>query len=120
MAKTLSQILCALVIIVLATLLLNPFHIGMADMMHMTLTAGLLAAFGIFVAFVLSEQGGDERERSHRMFSGRAGFLTGALVLVAGIVYQGSMGAIDPWLVGALALMLVIRISAHLYSDWRQ
>jgi hypothetical protein len=116
MAKTLSQILCALVIIVLATLLLNPFHIGMADMMHMTLTAGLLAAFGIFVAFVLSEQGGDERERSHRMFSGRAGFL----VLVAGIVYQGSMGAIDPWLVGALALMLVIRISAHLYSDWRQ
>jgi hypothetical protein len=41
-------------------------------------------------------------------------------VLVAGIVYQGSMGAIDPWLVGALALMLVIRISAHLYSDWRQ
>ncbi|MDB5265587.1 MAG: hypothetical protein JWM39_300 [Parcubacteria group bacterium] len=120
MTKTFISLLCAFVIIALVLLLLNPLHMWMPDMVHMTVEVSLLAVFGIFAAFVLGEQGGDEREQAHRMFSGRTAFLSGALILVAGIAYEGYRGSVDPWLVLALAIMLVMKILAHSYSDWRR
>jgi peptidoglycan/LPS O-acetylase OafA/YrhL len=120
MTKTLSSLFCALVIIVLAVLLLDPLRMGMPHMMHATLEVGLLAVFGAFAAFVLQEQRGDEREEMHRQSSGRIAFLSGALILVVGIIYQGFRAAVDPWLVIALAAMLVMKILARCYSDWRR
>lgn len=120
MTKTFSSLFCAFVIIALAVLLLNPMRVWMPDMMHVTLEVGLLAVFGLFAAFVLHECGGDEREEAHRQFSGRAAFLSGALILVIGIAYQGFRGAVDPWLVLGLSVMLVMKIFVHCYSDWRR
>ncbi len=118
MTKTFSSLLCVLGIVVLSVLLLNPMHLWMSDMTHVMLEVGLLAVFGVFAAFVLREQGGDEREEMHRQFSGRIAFLSGAFILVIGIVYQGLHGIVDAWLVLGLALMLVIKIIARWYSDW--
>ncbi|SRR6266481_3043518 len=120
MNKTAPSILCAIAIVVLAALLLNPFHLGMPGMMYLMLLVALLAAFGAYTAFILREGGGDEREMAHRMFSGRVAFLSGALVFVIGIVYQGFTTVVDPWLVVGIAVMLVAKVVAHGYSDWRR
>ncbi len=116
MTKITSQIFSAVVIILLSVLLLNPLGLWMPSMMHTVALTLFLVAFAGFVAFVMQERGGDERESEHRMFSGRIAFLSAAAVAVCGIAYQGITGHIDPWLVAALCVMLIAKIGSHLYS----
>jgi purine-cytosine permease-like protein len=116
MTKATYQIIAGGIIVILCAVLLNPFGIWMPTMIHMLVFTLLLAAFAVYVAFVMQEQGGDEREQEHRMFSGRVAFLSAALIAVCGIVYQGFKGPIDPWLVASLCVMLIAKIAGNLYS----
>ena len=104
-------------LLVIAVLLLNPFHFWMPDMMVMGMLAGALVLFGIFASFILRENKLDERDEIHRTLAGRNAFLTGALVLILGIVVQGYHHAVDPWLVIALIAMIVVKIATRLWSD---
>lgn len=117
--KTPIEIASALVLLAAAVLLINPLHLWMPDMFHMSVLVALVAVAALLVAFVLREHPQDEREEMHRRYSGRAGFLAGAAVLIAAVAYEGFMGALDPWLVAALAAMLLAKVGAHLYSDRR-
>lgn len=83
---------------------------------------GLIVAFMVFAAFVWRERARDEREEQHRLLSGRVGFLSGALVLLLGIVSQMYMkgGHPDPWLVVALATMVIAKLGARVYSEYRK
>ena len=106
------------VLVALSVTLLNPFHAWMPSMMHMTALAGTLVAFGVLAAFILREQVRDEREVANRSFSGRIGFLAGAGVLLAAIVYQqGVQDMLDPWLIYAFMAMVVTKGTVRIYSD---
>ena len=106
------------ILVVLSTTLLNPFHTWMPDMMHVTVLASTLAAFGVLAAFIVREQVRDEREIAHRSLSGRIGFLVGAAILVIAILYQQIVhDMLDPWLVYAFMAMVVTKVAVRIYSD---
>lgn len=106
-----------LALAVLLFTLVDPFMYWMPDatqMIAMTLAAGLLA---LFVGVVLREGTGDEREMQHRMYAGRAGYLSGIGVLTIALVLQGLTHSIDVWIPLALVVMVVAKLVARHYSD---
>ena len=109
----------ALALLVLAVLVLNPAKLFMPDMVLSGMLVGLLTLFCIFALFVVREQAQDEREALHRMYAGRAAFLAGSLVLVVGIIAQGSRHAVDSWLVSALVIMVLAKLATRFYGDYR-
>jgi len=100
----------AAVLVLLALFLLNPFAWWMPSMLVTLVVAGLVVVFAVFASFLWREEARDEREALLRMHAGRAGFLIGIGVLVAGIVVQAFDHAVDPWLVSALAGMVLAKI----------
>ncbi len=110
----------AALVLILAALLLNPFHFWMPGMAHMALLGCLLIAFAVLSVYLLQEQARDEREAMHRMRAGRTAFFIGSLILVIGIAVESMHGTPNMWLVLALAGMIVGKVGARFYSDWKQ
>ncbi|MCR4334722.1 MAG: hypothetical protein NUV47_03295 [Patescibacteria group bacterium] len=115
--KITKEIIVPLTLIVLAILLLNPFHFWMPDMMVMGMLAILLVLFGIFASFILKERAFDERDDVNRSLAGRNAFLAGSAILMFGIAVQGYSHSVDPWLVVALIMMIVVKIVTRIWSD---
>jgi hypothetical protein len=117
MKNNLKETIVTIALITIAILLLNPFHFWMPDMMVMCMLAIALGLFGIFASFILREKSVDEREDQHRTLAGRNAFLAGSGVLTLGIVIQGYAHAVDPWLVIALIVMIIVKIGTRMWSD---
>lgn len=115
--ESLPEILSATALAAATMLLLNPFGFWMPSMAHMAVLAAAVAAFGAFVAFVLRERAVDERDIAHRSAAGRAAFLAGSAVLLAGIIVEGVQDALDPWLVVALLAMVIAKVGFRVYGD---
>jgi len=117
MKNNLKETIVTIALIAIAILLLNPFQFWMPDMMVMGMLAGALALFATFATFILRESMVDERDGIHRTLAGRNAFLAGAGVLTLGIVIQGYTHTVDPWLVVALIVMVVVKIGTRIWSD---
>lgn len=103
-------------LVALLILLLNPLKFWMPSAMVMMMVVGLAVLFVVFASFIWRENARDEREGMHRMIAGRFAFLTGAGVLVAGIILQSFRHALDAWLVLALGAMIIAKIIGLMYS----
>ncbi len=79
--------------------------------------ACILVFFGIFASFILREKSFDERDNLHRSLAGRNGFIAGSSILILGIVTEGYSHSVDPWLVGALIVMILTKIGTRIWSD---
>jgi membrane associated rhomboid family serine protease len=112
-----AQVLVSVVFVLVAVVFLNPLHIWMPDMLHMLILGLLVAVFGVVATMLVREQGGDEREAAHRMLAGRVAFLTGAAILLAGIVWQAFTSHVDAWLIFALAGMVTAKMLARIYGE---
>jgi len=117
MKNNLKETIVTVCLIGLSVLILNPFHFWMPDMMVMCILAVTLGLFALFASFVLRENKLDEREEGHRALAGRNAFLAGAGLLTLGIVFQGYSHTVDPWLVLALVVMIVVKIATRMWSD---
>ena len=117
MKNNFKETVVTIALIVIAILLLNPFHFWMPDMMVICLLAVTLGLFGIFASFILRESTVDERDAQHRTLAGRNAFLAGSGVLTMGIVIQGYTHNVDPWLVIAFIVMIVVKIGTRIWSD---
>ncbi len=117
MKNNLKETIVSIALIAIAILLLNPFHFWMPNMMVMSMLAITLGLFGLFASFILRETMIDEREGQHRTLAGRNAFLAGSGVLTLGIVIQGYTHTVDPWLVVALIVMIVVKIGTRIWSD---
>jgi len=115
--KATKEIIISLTLVVLAVLLLNPFGFWMPDMMDVGIVAGLLVLFGIFASFILKEKVFDERDSVNRSLAGRNAFLAGSAMLMLGIVIEWYSHSIDPWLVTALIVMILVKIATRIWSD---
>ncbi len=111
-----KELIVSLILVILLALLANPFDFWMPDMMQMAILALVIGAFGLFASLIMKERVTDERESVHRMFAGRVAFLTGSVILTAGIVRQGLTDSTDFWLPVTLVAMILSKISAHIYS----
>lgn len=112
-----SEIIAALVLVLLMSLLLNPFSWFMPSPMVMLLILAAVVAFGLFASFVWKEKARDERELLHRTMAGRVAFLSGAAVLVLGIIIEGLNHSVDVWLVLTLAVMIGAKIITAIYTN---
>lgn len=117
MKNNLTETLSTAALLVIALLLLNPFHFWMPDMMVVAMLALALGLFGIFASFILREKMADERDGLHRTLAGRNAFLAGSGILTLAIVIQGYSHSVDPWLVIALITMIVVKIATRIWSD---
>lgn len=120
MPNNISQFALALIMIVLSVVLLNPTGMYMPGMMVAALMASTLAAFALFAGVIFGESAGDERDVMHRMRAGRIAFLSGALLLVLGIVSEAWNHSVDPWLVYTLVGMILAKFCARIYTDHRE
>ena len=117
MKNNFKELILTLGLVTTALLLLNPFHFWMPDMMVMSILVVILILFGIFTSFILREKTVDERDSQHRSLAGRNAFLTGASVIIIGLVFQGYADRVDGWLIGALIAMIVAKIATRIWSD---
>lgn len=117
--NTYIQIISAVAVLILAILLLNPFHFWMPGMAQMAMLGCLLIAFAVLSVYLLQENGGDEREAAHRMLAGRVAFFIGSLILVIGIAVESMHGTPNMWLVLSLAGMILGKAATRFYSDWK-
>jgi putative flippase GtrA len=108
----------SLLLIILLVLCWNPGgRLWMPSMAMSLVLLGLIIAFLVFAAFVWKERARDEREEHHRLISGRVSFLCGAAVLVTGIVVETFQGKTDFWLLAALAVMVLAKLAARVWSE---
>jgi hypothetical protein len=117
MKNNIKETIVTFCLVVIAILLLNPFHFWMPDMMVLVMLAFALVIFGIFASFVLREKIFDERDDMHRTLAGRNAFLVGSSVLMLGIVVQGYSHKVDAWLVITLISMIIVKIATRIWSD---
>jgi hypothetical protein len=117
MKNNIKEIIVTIALIMIAILLLNPFHFWMPDMMVMSMLAIILVLFAIFASFILREKAVDERDDQHKALAGRNAFLAGSTILIIGIIVQGYSHVVDGWLVTGLIIMVVTKIGTRIWSD---
>lgn len=114
MAK--KELLVALGLLVLLFIIFNPWNLFMPGYAVMSLLIGAIVLYIFFATFLWREHHGDEREQFHRLFADRIAYLAGSALLLIGIIVGELQHALDPWLIYALALMVVAKIAALLYG----
>lgn len=111
-----AELIITTILLILLMLVLNPMNLWMPAEAAMMLTAFILVTFLLFAAFIWNEHSHDERENLHKLMAGRIGFLAGCGILVAGIIVQELHHALDPWLVFALGVMVIVKIVSSIYA----
>ena len=86
-------------------------------MLVICMLASILALFGLLAGLILREKSRDERDDMHKGLAGRNAFLVGSFVIVIGIVIQGYMHKVDPWLVLALTAMIITKVTTRIWTD---
>lgn len=99
----------------LLLLLTDPFMVWMPEGMYMLVLLASAACAVVWCGFIFYERPHDERESQHVMHAGRIAYLLGVAVLGTALVVQGFAHAIDPWISGALGVMVLGKLGAHLY-----
>lgn len=112
-----KEIIVSFLLVVLAILLLNPFHFWMPSIAVICMLVVMLVLFGIFASFILREKITDERDSLHRTFAGRNAFLAGSGIAILGIIIQAYAHAVDPWLVATLVGMIIVKLGTRAWSD---
>lgn len=111
-----KETVLSLLVVLSAVLLINPFMFWMPtafDMMIVVFALLFLALIGV----TWKESAGDEREDAHKFMAGRMAYLAGSGVIVLGIVVEALRHAVDPWLVAALAVMVLAKVVALVYRN---
>ena len=85
----------------------------------MALLIGAIVLYIVFAIFLWREKSGDERDTFHRLFADRIAYLTGSALLVIGIVVGELQHMLDPWLIFALAVMVIAKVGALVYSKMK-
>ena len=115
----LSEIVIAVVMVLLILTLINPTDMLMTTATEMFLVIGLVLLFGLFALFVWGERVQDERDAILRMWADRIGFLAGSSAILIGIVVESLNHNLSDWLLIALAVMIVAKIVGSVYGKMR-
>lgn len=117
MKNNIKETIVTICLIIIAILILNPFHFWMPDILIMFILATTLILFGIFASFILREKVFDERDAVHRTLAGRNAFLAGSATIMIAIVVQEYKEMLDPWLVIVFLVMIITKIATRIWSD---
>lgn len=116
MSTILGEIIVSLLFVVLLILKIDPFRWTMPDQLEMIVLALVIAAYGLYTGLFFRERARDEREAYHLHVAGRIAYLAGVGFLVIAIVVQSLENRLDPWLVGGLAAMVVVKMLSLIWA----
>jgi hypothetical protein len=119
MWKSLVEIIVSVAFVVLLVLKVDPFHWTMPDEMQMVVLGLVIAAFGLHAGLVMRQKASDEREALHMHKASRVAYIGGIALLVTGVTVQSLTHSLDPWLVGTLAGMVILKMLALIWSRYR-
>src|SRR3989344_3467470 len=105
----LTEIIISAVLIGLLVLLLNPFEFLMTTPVQTMTIAAILIIFVSFCVFVWKEKSKDEREQLHKQIASRFAYLSGASILLVGVIIESFNHNLDPWLILALIVMILAK-----------
>jgi hypothetical protein len=117
--KTLSESLVALAVLVALFLKIDPFHWLMPTELQMVVLCLFAAALALYAGAVFREKAKDERESSHLYRASRWGYLVGLISLSALVVVRDIQHKLDPWLLGILGVMVLIKIIVLRWAEWK-
>jgi uncharacterized membrane protein len=115
-----GEIISAILLILLLTAFISPPGLLMPKSSEMIFLVIFVLAFFVYLGFIWKEKAADEREHAHQLTAGRISFFVGSSVLTLGIITQALQHNIDPWLIGALGIMLLTKILVRLYTQITQ
>lgn len=111
-----GELLVGVGLIALLYIIFNPWQIFMPGYVVMGFLIVAVVLYITFATFLWRENEGDEREQYHRLFADRIAYLTGSAILLIGIIFGELAHALDPWLIFALAVMVVAKVAGLIYS----
>ncbi len=117
MNKTYIQIIVACTLIFFLAVLADLVPFWMPMMGQMTALVLVTSLLLLWAGFVIQEKAHDERETVLKMKAGRVSYLLGLGVLMIALVVQGMAHNIDPWIILALAVMVVSKLLTRLYLE---
>jgi len=101
----------SIALLIVLTLLGNPFGFWMPSMFLYMLVAALAVVAAIFAGLVTGEKARDEREEQIRATAARAGYLSGIYVLVFAVAFTVLQGGhVNGWILFTLAMMILVRM----------
>ena len=117
MKNNLFHIVTAAALVIVLVLLTDPFMYWMPPMAAMGALLCAAVLLLLWSGFVMYENATDEREAMHRMNAGRVAYLSGVAVLTVALIVQGLSHQSDPWIAGALAVMVLSKLGARLFFE---
>jgi predicted ABC-type exoprotein transport system permease subunit len=106
-------VLLGFLLLVLGDLI--PFWMpGMTEMIALLCVVLLLT---IWAGFVMYEHARDERDEVNKMHAGRVAYLSGIGTLTLALLVQGISHTIDPWITVSLAVMVISKLLARMYTE---
>jgi hypothetical protein len=117
--KKLSEIIVALVLVVILFIKADPFHWLMPDALQMIILCVLAAVFALYAGLIFREKAADERESLHLYKASRIAYLAGTITLTAVIVVQDILHQLDVWLVAVLGIMIVTKLIVLLWARYK-
>ena len=115
-----GEIVTGLLLIGLLAAFVSPPGLLMPKSTEMLLLVLFILSYFAYLGFVWKEHAQDEREQAHKQTSGRISFFAGTTILTVGVILQALNHEIDPWLVGALGVMLLTKVVVRVYSQHMQ
>jgi cobalamin synthase len=111
-----GELSVAVGLLALLFVIFNPWRMWMPGYLIMWFLIAVVVLFIAFATFVWNENRGDEREQFHRLFADRVAYLAGSGILLIGIVAGELEHALDPWLIAALAVMVIAKVGGLIYG----
>ena len=119
MLKNSGEIILSIVCVILLVVLVDPFQWTMPNEIQMIVMALVVAAFGLYSGLLYRQKPVDERDAVHIHKASRMGYIGGIVLLVIAITIQTFMHSLDPWLVGVLVGMVVIKMIVLVWTRIR-
>jgi heme O synthase-like polyprenyltransferase len=117
--KKLTEIIIALVLVIILFLKADPFKFLMPNEIQMILLCVLAAAFALYAGLIFREKPADEREALHLYRASRVAYIAGTLALTVAIIIQDVFHQLDPVLLAVLGIMIVTKLVVLLYSRYK-
>ena len=114
-----AELSVGLGLLALIYIIFNPWNVFMPGYVVMGFLIGAVVLYLAFAVFLWKENSGDERERFHRLFADRIAYLAGSALLLIGIVVGELRHALDPWLIYALAVMVIAKVVGLIYGKMK-
>jgi hypothetical protein len=115
MNSFIPELVIAALLVVLSALLWNPFWMPMGVMLVVLVLFVLLC--GGFVGFIWHERGGDERDVLIRHVAARFAYLSGAVIMGVGIIYEMlSVHSVDKWLLAAFIITVLAKAAGYAWG----